>query len=377
MLLAYYEHRMHLGVARYAQQANWILDSTMAHYATLPTSWHGDGILAVALPERRALVAYLRRVQVPVVALTADVEGIATARVVLDNVQIGRMGAEHLLQRGFRNLAFLKCTDYTDIRGREAGFAAAVHAAGVQYTCLDWHAASRRKPKGDLQACLKKQLLRLPRPLGVMAQSDHRAYGLIDACQSAGLAVPEQVAVVGVDNDPYTCEFAPVPITSVDSSREELAYRGAELLDRLIEGETPPAEPLRIPPGGLVLRQSSDILAIDHPEVAKALSFLWKYHGQRIGVDDVVAATAMSRCGLYRAFERHVGRTIRQELERTRLEHGQRLLLTTTDTVGRIARLCGFGSGEQFCRVFAANRGLTPRDFRRTRKTETGASRSR
>jgi LacI family transcriptional regulator len=298
--------------------------------------------------------------------------------VVLDNVRIGRIGAEHLLQRGFRSLAFLKCTDYTDIRGREAGFAAAVHEAGVRYDCLDWHAASRRKPQGDLQSWLGKRLLKLPRPLGVMAQSDHRAYSLIDACQSAGLAVPEQVAVVGVDNDAYTCEFAPVPITSVESSREELAYRGAELLDRLMQGESPPSEPLLIPPGGLVLRQSSDILAIDHPEVAKALSFVWKYHGQRIGVDDVVAATTMSRCGLYRAFERYVGRTIRQELERTRIEHGQRLLLTTSDSVSRIARLCGFGSGEQFCRVFTANLGVTPRDFRRQSESETrGKQRAR
>ncbi len=369
MLLAYYEHRMHLGVSRYAHQAGWIVDSTMAnyHYATLPQSWRGDGILALPLPERRDLLGYLRKATVPVVALTADIEGIATARVILDNVRIGRIAARHLLERGFINLAFFKCTDYADIRGREAGFAAAVEEAGLRYECLDWHAASRRKPRLDMQAWLKRRMADLPRPLGVMAQSDHRAYGLIDACQAAGLAIPEQVAVVGVDNDEYTCEFAPVPITSVDSGRQELGYRGAELLDRLMRGESPPTEPILIPPGGLVLRQSSDILAVEHPAVARALSFIWKFYAQPIGVDDVISAAAISRCGLYQAFEKHVGRTIHQELERKRIEHGQQLLLTTTDKISHVARLCGFRSGEQFCRVFTSLTGTNPRDFRRDR----------
>jgi LacI family transcriptional regulator len=357
---------MHLGLAKYAREANWIVDSQMAHYGSIPKSWRGDGILTVALPERSDLLDYLRKADVPIVALTADVEGIATARVVLDNVQIGRLAAEHLIQRGFQNFAFLKCTDYTDIRGREAGFATAVQEAGLRYECLDWHAASQRKSRLELHSWLKKRLLELPQPLGVMAQSDHRAYNLIDACQLAGLAVPEQVAVVGVDNDEYTCEFAPVSITSVDSSRQELAYRGAELLDRLMKGEAPPSEPILVSPSGLMLRQSSDILAVDDPDVAKALNFIWQYYSQPIGVDDVVAATAMSRCGLYRSFGKHVGRTIRQELERKRIERGEQLLLTSTDKISQIARLCGFSSSEQFCRVFTTVKGTTPSDFRRT-----------
>lgn len=365
MLFAYYEHRMHLGLAKYAREANWIVDSQMAHYGRIPKSWRGDGILTVALPERRDLTSYLRKAEVPIVALTADVKGIATARVILDNVQIGRIAAEHLIQRGFKNLAFLKCTDYTDIRGREKGFAAAVAEAGLRYTRLDWHAASRKNPRLELHTWLSREIAKLPQPLGVMAQSDHRATNLIDACQRAELAVPERVAVVGVDNDEYTCEFASVPITSVDSSREELAYRGAQQLDRLMNGEDPPAEPEMVSPGGLVLRQSSDILAMDDADVAKALNFIWTHYYLPIGVNDVVAATAMSRCGLYKSFGKHVGRTIRQELERKRIEQGQQFLLASDDKISSIARQCGFRSGEQFCRVFTSLKGATPSDFRR------------
>jgi LacI family transcriptional regulator len=367
MMLAYYEHRMHLGVIRYARQAQWIVDSTMAHYGTLPDQWQGDGILTVVLPDRRDLIRYLQAATVPIVALTADVEGIATARVLLDNARMGRIAAEHLLERGFRHLAFFKCTDYADVRERQAGFAAAVQEAGLNYECLDWYAASRKETRLDLPTWLSRRLRDLPKPLGVMAQSDHRAYYLVNICQSVGLAIPSQVAVVGVDNDECTCDFAPVPITSVDSNRHELAYRGAELLDRLVQGQPPPAQPILVPPAGLIVRRSSDILAVEHPEVSKALSFIWQHYHRPIGVDDVVAATAMSRCSLYRAFEKYVGRTIREELERKRIERGQQLLLTTASKVSHIARLTGFGSGEQFCRAFARITGLTPSDFRKRR----------
>ncbi len=364
LALAYYEHRMHLGAARYAREANWILDTRMAHYGALPDDWEGDGILTLALPNRPDLTRCLRKTHVPIVTLTADVEKLNAARVLLDNFQMGQLAAEHLLQRGFRNLAFFKCTDYSDVRGREAGFAAAVHAAGLDYAQLDWHAAAQKNVRYSMVAWLYRQLKKQPKPLGVMAQSDHRAYSVINACEAAGLPIPEQVAVVGVDNDPYTCEFAPVPITSVDSNRAELAYRGCRLLDRLMEGEAAPSQPLVVPPIGLVVRRSSDTLAIEDPEVAKAVTFIWQNYGQRIGVADVVASTLASRCALYKAFKHYVGRTIREELERKRIEHARRLLLTTSDKVHRIARQCGFASGEQFCRAFARVTGSTPSDYR-------------
>jgi LacI family transcriptional regulator len=364
LALAYYEHRMHRGVADYARAANWILDASMAHYQAPPPFWRGEGVLALMLPDRPDLTRYLHRLDVPIVALTTDVKGVATARVVLDNFQIGRIAAEHLIERGFQHLAFYKCTHYQDARQRLAGFAAAVNAAGLDYTLLDGYEAAQQNPRGNPALWLQRKLLKLPKPLGVVAQSDHRAYFLLCVCEKAGIRVPEALAVVGIDNDEYTCEFAPVPITSVDSNREKLAYEAAALLDRLIDGQPPPAEPVRIPPAGLVVRRSSDILAIEHPEVAKAIGFIWKHFHLPIGVSDVVAATATSRCSLYRAFEQSIGRTIREEIERKRLERAKRLLLNSTDKVSSIARQCGYASGEQFCRAFARCLGVTPSVYR-------------
>lgn len=364
LALAYYEHRMHRGVADYARAANWILDASMAHYQAPPQFWRGEGVLALLLPDRPDLTRYLRRLEVPIVALTTDVKSLAAARVVLDNFQIGRIAAEHLLERGFKHLAFYKCTRYQDACQRQAGFAAAVGAVGLDYTVLDWYAAAQQNPRANPVLWLQRKLLKLPKPLGVVAQSDHRAYFLLCVCEKAGIRVPEELAVVGIDNDEYTCEFAPVPITSVDSNREKLAYEAAALLDTLIDGLPAPAEPIRIPPAGLVVRRSSDILAIEHPEVARAIGFIWKHFHLPIGVNDVVAATATSRCSLYRAFEQSIGRTLREEIERKRLELARRLLLNSTDKVSAIARQCGYASGEQFCRAFARCLGVTPSDYR-------------
>lgn len=364
LALAYYEHRMHRGVADYAQQANWILDSTMAHYRTPPRYWQGEGVLTLALPDQPDLIRYLRRLDLPIVALTTDVKEIAAARVVLDNFEIGRIAAKHLLERGFKHLGFYRCTDYDDVCQRQAGFVSAVEDAGLDYVLLDWHATAKKNLRANPFLWLKRRLRALPKPLGIAAQSDHRAYFLLCVCEHAGIRVPEEVAVVGVDNDQYTCDFAPVPITSVDSNRERLAYAGAALLDSLIDGRPSPAEPVVVPPVGLVVRRSTDILAVEHPEVARALGFIWRHFNQRIGVNDVVAATTMSRCGLYQAFQEYLGRTIREEIERKRLELARQLLTTSTAKIARIAGLAGFSSGEQFCRAFTRSVGVAPSVFR-------------
>jgi LacI family transcriptional regulator len=365
VLLAGYEHRTHPGVMRYAQEANWVVDMRMAHNGTPLEHWDGDGILALSLVGRPDANHPLRKMRGPIVALAADVDGLATAHVVLNNALIGRMAAEHLLERGLRSLAFYKCTDDTEVRQREAGFAAATKKAGLGYQRLNWHAAARHQPQLDPLDWLMRKLRQLPKPLAVMAQSDDHAYSVITACEAAGLAVPEQVAVVGVENEQGTCDFAPVPITSVDTNREQVGYRGAKLLGRLMDGRTAPATPLVVPPVGIVVRRSSDMLAIDHPEVAAALSFIWQHYHRRIGVADVVRAAGSSRSGLYRAFEQCVGRTVREELERKRIEHARLLLLTSAVKVHSIARACGYASGEQFCRAFVRVTGTTPSEFRR------------
>jgi len=376
MALGYYDHQLHRGVVRYAREAGWSLDTSMAHYGTLPDHWQGDGVLTLLLPHRDDVLQFMRRQQVPVVGLSLDVEEVPVPRVCLDNAQIGQMAAKHLLERGFENLGFYKFSDICDVRGRELGFREAVERAGARYLPLDWHGVVDRPGQQGWFEWLQEQLRELPLPMGVMAQSDNRASQLINACEAAGLVIPDEIAVVGVDNDEYACEFASVPISSVDSARESLAYEGAALLGSLMQGGLmqggqSPRSTLPIEPRGVVVRKSSDILAVPHKAVAHALSFIWEHFRDRIGVDDVVALSYMSRCGLYRAFEKHVGRSIGEELARKRVEYAKTLLTGSDEKLHRIARLSGFAGGEHFSRAFTRIAGETPSHYRRRTRSQS------
>lgn len=362
MALGYHDYQLHRGIVRYAREAGWILDTSMAHYGMVPDHWQGDGVLTLLIPSRTDITDYIGRQRVPVVAMSTDVPEVSVPRVRLDNERIGELGATHLIERGFDDLAFYQFSDLDDVRGREAGFRRAALAAGRRYQHLNWHAVGGSR---NWLAWLTQQLRRFPMPIGILAQSDNRAAFLLNACEAARIAVPQQVAVLGVDNDQYACEFASVPISSIDSNRETLAYEAAALLDRLMRGETPPNSPLVVPPGGVVVRKSSDILAIRHKAVARALGYLWEHFAQPIDVDDVIHASRMSRCGIYRAFEKHVGCSIGDELARKRIECAKKLLVESREKLHRIAGLSGFSGGEHFSRAFTRLVGMSPSSYRR------------
>lgn len=365
MALGYYDAQLHTGIVRYAQEAGWVLDTSMAHYGSLPDHWHGDGIIAIFVPKRQDLAQFVRRQSIPTVALYDEMPNLRVPRVVLDDERIGALAAEHLLERGFQNLGFCRFTDAVAVERREMGFRHAVEQAGKNYFRLDWQAASRRRANHPWFDWLRDQLRRLPLPVGLMAQSDHRATYLLGACEDANLAVPEQVAIVGVDNDETTCRLAPIPLTSVDANREWAAYEAARLLDRLLDGEPVPEAPRIIPAKGIVVRQSSDIYAIPDRAVARALSFIRNRLAEPISVEDVIRASQTSRCGLYRAFEKHLNRSIGDEIDRQRAELAKSLLAESNEKLYRIARAAGFSGPEHFVRVFRRVTGETPSSFRR------------
>lgn len=374
MALGYYDPQLHRGITCYAREAGWVLDTSMAHYSVIPSHWRGDGIITILVPQRDDITRYVSRQNLPVVALYADAPQVKVPRVVLDDLRIGRLAAEHLLERGFTDLGFYKFTGAEAVVRREEGFRLAVERAGRNYHSIDWHAASQQKPSLNWFDWIKRQLPKLPSPIGLMAQSDHRAAYLISACEAVGLAIPEQVAVIGVDNDEHACEFAPVPISSVDCDRERLAYEGAKLLDRLMAGGRSPRRPIKITPLGVVIRRSSDIFAVAHRAVARALHFIREHYRESIGVDDVIRASRLSRCGLYRAFQKNVGRSVGGEIDRQRVDHAKKLLAESDEKLYRIARACGFSGAEHFTRVFRRVTGETPSSIRRNLRRRGEAS---
>jgi len=178
------------------------------------------------------------------------------------------------------------------------------------------------------------------------------------------MRTPEEVAVVGVDNDDLVCECLSVPLSSVHHDLERLGYEGAALLDRLMDGEPAPRQPIRISPKGVVMRKSSDLIAVEHPEVAAALRFIRERYQGPLAVAEVVAATRLSRRGLEKAFHAHVGCTINDEILRVRLTRARELLAHTDQRILAISAATGFSRPQYFRTVFRQATGKTSRQYR-------------
>jgi LacI family transcriptional regulator len=157
-----------------------------------------------------------------------------------------------------------------------------------------------------------------------------------------------------------------IPVSSVDTNLETLGYRGAELLDQLMSGKPPPKEPIRIPAKGVVVRRSSDFLAIKHKGVAKSLRYIWEHSHEPICVKDLVAVAGMSRRGMHKAFLEHIGHTPGQELQRVRIEHAKKLLAESSNKIETLAQMCGYQSINSFCIAFKRTTGMSAKRYRET-----------
>jgi LacI family transcriptional regulator len=331
-----------------------------------------DGILCMlgGWGSRPDLAGFVRRARVPAVDLHEDASRLRVARVALDNRAIGRLAAAHFLERRYRHFAFFgPVRDDRSFRDRHAGYAEAAGRRGRPVTLFDFSAALGSEKARSMRRCaewLGRQLRAHPRPLALFAADDDFAVAALDACLLAGLLVPEDVAVLGCANDPLVCEFAPVPISSVDPDLEARSYRAAALLDRLMKGGRRPAGPIRIRPRGVVVRRSTDIVAVPDRRVAMAVDFIrQRFRDRRMGVGDVARAAATSVGMLTALFHRHLGRTPGVELRLARLRHAQGLIQGGTRKATAAALASGFSSLLHFRRALQRHTGLSPRRWRK------------
>lgn len=203
-----------------------------------------------------------------------------------------------------------------------------------------------------------------PKPLGLLATGPRYTAALALMCRIARVAVPSEVALLSSRDLPFGCEAAPVPLSAIDNNEEEKAREAVELLLRLQRGE-PVAEVTWIPPGRIVERQSTDVLAVPSPLVAEALRYMWDHLDWPLTVDQVARTSDVSRSTLERAFRRYLGRGVNAELRRKRLERAAELLRGTQRSVAEVAEASGFGSRDYLHRAFHAAFGATPAAYRR------------
>lgn len=366
------------GILRYSRlHGPWSLYVAPGHLnQVLPKakSWKGTGIIArIHSPGMERLI---RSTRLPFVASSVSESRARTAgdkfgEILTDSEAIAHMGATHLEESGLRRFAFCgfaKCR-WSDVRERafvqfalERGYPCSIHHIAFSNWVQRPHWIQSWQHE---QPIMVRWLRSLPKPVGIMACNDACGREVLQACTSAGLRVPEEVAVVGVDNDEMMCELSHPPLSSVALDLDKAGYEAARLLDDLMNGHSAAKGGVRVGPTRVAIRRSSDVVAQDDALVAGALHYIRENARRNFSVSDVTEELHVSRRTLERRFSRAVGRSILSEIMRCHLARAKQLLLETDLKCHKVAAEAGFGSLKTFNRAFSQREGMTPQNFRR------------
>jgi LacI family transcriptional regulator len=361
------------GIARYAQfHGPWSFHITAGDFEqAVPKmkQWGGSGIIA-RIPNERVANAILEA-NLPTIALGLTDEQMRPDSPLLrfselssDANDVARIAAEHLLERRFRHYAYVGLEDRAWSTRRELAFAQHLAAYGIEPYV--YRQPKRRQDRSweREQAILADWIRELPKPVGLFACNDDRGREVLDACQLAEMHVPEDVAVLGVDDDEVFCQLASPPLSSVALNAETAGYRAAELLDGMMQGRITKPRRIAVEALRVVTRRSTDIVAVEDRDVAAAMQFIHRQQGRDISVETVAQEVAVSRRFLEKRFRETIGRSILEVIQNTRLDRAKRLLLDTTYPISKVAELSGFGSTGYFIQFFQSRVGKTPRKFR-------------
>lgn len=333
-------------------------------------TWKGDGIIACIDAPRTAKA--LLRMDCPVIDVlhNARFEGIPCFDT--DAGVVAKFAAEYFLKAGFRHFAFCGFPGIPFSDRREAAFVDCLAARRFEVRVFS---APRKKnlpldiPAAERQgigraAAIVEWLRRLPRPLALFACNDICGQQVLNACRGHGINVPEEVAVMGVDDDEVLCSLCDPPLSSVEPDTERLGYAAAALLDRMMRGKRVRPGLVKIPPLRVVERASSDTVPIQDPVMVKALRYIRDHVGEGTAVKDVQAHVRRSRTDLENRFRRHLSISVSTEIWRRRMDRVCSLLQETDLRLGEIARQSGFATDSHLCRSFKDRFQMTPAEYR-------------
>ena len=353
------------GIARLAGECGWHL--RVEQRDAPPRGWTGDGVLAMVddIPALVSFVRSVRRRGVPVVDMLENVPGLDVARVAGDNQEIGRLAARHFAERDFRNAAFFSVCHNHSHEMRLEGFREVWNGTPVE-TWL-WPDVAGAQP-GDwrrMNAWLDSHLRASPRPLAVFAWNDYDSTHVLSACRRSGIRVPDDVAIIGVDDNRIICEHQGVPLSSIAHDHERVGYTGAATLERLILGGKPGRMLVRVRPRGVVTRASTDTFAVNDPELLPAIGLIRRNLAHPFGAAQLAEALGMSRIRLDRLFAARLGRSVGSEIARRRIAEAKRLLVVGGLTLQEVAARCGYCHSSFLIKSFKKATGETPAAWRR------------
>lgn len=351
--------RLH-GVAQYARHSGWrtmLVRRTGREAAQEVSRLRPQGIIAYVAD--RWLIDVAQRHKVPL-ADTAQAEIEVPLYTTLDNAVVGRLAAEHLSGIGLKHFGYCGVRGRSVSAERRDALAACLADRGHRL-----HAFAQQISEGESRLePLVRWLRSLPKPVGILAFDDKLGERVLTACRWAELAVPNEVAVLGIGDDDLMCEVSWPSLSSISSPTSRLGYEAAEMLDRAMRGERSSERVRKIEPTGVTVRASTDMLAVQDDLVRSTVAFIREHAGNAIGVKHVALALDVSRRTLDRRFADALGRTVHDELTAVRMQMARQLLTGGLQTVSDIARLCGYETAASFSRAFRRHAGCWPTDYR-------------
>jgi len=367
------------GIARYAQvHGPWSFFAQERElHSAIPDwlrSWKGQGIIA-RIEDRRSGKTLLK-LGCPVVDVLGSVRCDGIPGFDTDAQAVAWLAAEFLSRAGFRHFGYCGYPGIPFSDRRQAAFVEqltgrgqTVHvfsrlpsgASGVHIQAIEQHGLETEKA---IAAWLRKQ----PRPLGLFACNDIRAQQVLNACREFGIKVPEELAVIGVDNDDVLCGLCDPPLTSIEPAAERIGYEAAALLDRMMKGARPQPGLTQIPPARLVERTSTDVVPIEDEVTVQAVRFIRDHYSAGIAVKDVLRHVQRSRTDLEVRFRQWLKTSVRGEIQRRRMDRACQLLQQTDLSLDQIAESSGFATAANLCRLFQRHSKQTPTQFRQVCK---------
>lgn len=359
------------GVARYHQEYGpWSIFFEPHGLRDPPPSWlktwQGDGIL-VRIDDERMANAILDT-GIPAVDVRGAFQDLSLPFIGVDNRPVSKLAFQHLLDCGLRHFAFCGTPrkENPNQDRRCDFFVELVEQAG--YHCDLFLGESRKgRPLSwdKQQQQIAEWLKNLPKPIGIMTCHDDRGHEVLDACRRSELNVPDEVAVIGVDNDPHLCNLCTPPLTSIDVNPGRIGYEAARVLHEAMNGKSIPTDAVLLgPPRGVAARQSTDMLSVEDEDVASAIRFIREHATDGIQVQEVLKRVDRSPTTLERRIKKILGRTIKAEITRVRLARAKLLLCETELPISKIALRTGFSEPKYFCDVFRKNEQMTASAYR-------------
>ncbi len=365
-----YGREIQFGIADYVRaRDNWSMFVEQHELGALPPPWllrqKWDGI--ISRPTTFDLARAFRRMKAPVVDLNDLNQDLGFPRLQSDNHAIGRLAADHLLERGFRNYAYCGFSAEAWAGERRDGFLDRL--ANRRFDVSIYETFWRRRHVLTWMAeqdRLARWLKKLPQPAGIFACNDVRGRQVLEACRRLGISVPERVAVVGVDNDELLCRMSDPPLSSVLPDAHRLGFMAAALLDRLMSEHKPKLSVKRIAPRTVVTRRSTETLAVEDPDISAALRFIREKACEGICVADVLKTVPLSRSLFERRFQQCAGRSPHGEIRSVQLRRAAQLLEETDLPLKKISQLCGLSRMEYLSYLFKQAFGQSPGVYRKT-----------